>query len=449
MTIKNQLKFLFFIFFSTQLVAQSDYRITQEFKSRHRSFEIAIEYAKTIEELNKIKKEINEFKKEFNGSRELLNNALYPSNFEGSFATLDKKIEYTNKRLSEISNLQTKVVKVESEFESASDELKKLSSEVYVLRNTNTKLMNELKAFQSGYGGSKESIDSLRNLVNELKTSIAKRDTLIKEIMDNIFSKAEHKIASLNDAERKTIQTQIKSVSLIDNIKNLINDNVEFLNASTFTSEDLASLNNEFEDFSQRWSHFGPKLFDIYSTDEENKENLIEIDSLITDWESSIKLSTWNSINKIFASHNINLDDFNNGLEFENIILSYIENEINNGENTLDLQKDKNYVFFAERVWSDIIKANWIPLLISENLLTAEQVISIEDKLTEWKDSTSGSKSYFIYAIIILLAIIILVSLYIIKKKKKKNNIEPVEVLENEIDDEYEIDDEEKFDNEK
>jgi len=212
---------------------------------------------------------------------------------------------------------------------------------------------------------------------------------------------------------------------------------------------DLASLNNEFVDFSERWGHFGPKLFDIYSTDEENKENLIEIDSLITDWESSIKFSTWNSINKIFASHNINLDEFNNGVEFENIILSYIEDEINNGENTLDLQKDKNYVFFAERVWGDIIKADWIPLLISENLLTAEQVISIEDKLTEWKDSTSGSKSYFIYAIIILLAIIILVSLYIIKKKNK-NSIEPIEVLEDqEEDDEYEIDDEKNFDNEK
>ena len=125
MITKNLLNIGFFLLFSSLLIAQSDYRITQEFKSRHRSFEIAIEYAKTIEELSKIKKEINEFRNDFKGNKELLNRALYPSNFESSFSTLDKKIEYTNKKLSEISELQTKVVRIESDYAKISDEVKK------------------------------------------------------------------------------------------------------------------------------------------------------------------------------------------------------------------------------------------------------------------------------------------------------------------------------------
>ena len=88
MKIKNYLIFLLVIAISSQIFAQSDYRITQEFKSRHRSFEIAIEYAKSVDELNKIEKEIKTFRNEFKGSKELLNRALYPANFETSFSTI-------------------------------------------------------------------------------------------------------------------------------------------------------------------------------------------------------------------------------------------------------------------------------------------------------------------------------------------------------------------------
>ncbi len=94
--------------------------------------------------------------------------------------------------------------------------------------------MSELKAFQSGYGGSKESIDSLNNLVSQLKVGITRRDTLIKEILDNIFTTAEHKIESLNDAEKKNLKTKIQGTSLIDNIENFINDNIEFLRCFSF-----------------------------------------------------------------------------------------------------------------------------------------------------------------------------------------------------------------------
>jgi len=417
--IKICLYFVCFLFFSSLLIAQSDYRITQEFKSRHRSFEIAIEYAKTNDELSKIRKEINEFKNEFKGNKELLNRALYPSNFEASFSTLSKKIEYTNKKLAEISTLQTKVTQVEADYSKLSGELKKLSTEVNSLRNTNTRLMAELKAFKSGYGGSKNAIDSLKNLVGQLKQGISKRDTLIKEIMDNIFMTAEHKVESLDDVEKKGIQTQIKNTSLIDNIRNLINDNLDFLNASLFTSNDLALLREEFKDFDQRWSHFGPKLFDIYSTDPKNQNKLHEIDTLITDWDSTIKMSVWRSIHNIFKNHNINIDEFENGLEFENAIINHIDSEINNETEIEGVKKDQNYVFFAERVWQGIIKNEWMPMLLSENLISSEQVSKIDEKLSDWKDSSSGTKSYFIYAIILILAFIIIGSILLINKRQK------------------------------
>jgi len=421
--ILNYICFLFLV--SLPILAQSDYRITQEFKSRQRSFEIAIEYAKTPDELNRIRKEILEFKNEFRGNKELLNRALYPNNFESSFANIDKKIDYSNKKIEEISLLQTKVVTLESDYSLISEELGKLTREVNTLRNSNNKLMNELRAFKSGYSGSKESIDSLKLLISELKQGISQRDTLIKEIMDNIFATAEHKIESLDDAERKGIQTQIKNTSLIDNITNLVKDNIEFLKASLLTVEDLGVLRNEFSEFEQRWAHFGPKLFSIYSTDIQNKEKLVEIDSLISGWNSALDLSVWNSINEVFKSHNIKLETFVSGNEFESSVVAYIDNVIKNG--SADIEQDQNYIFFAEKVWNDIIKVDWLPTLITNKLLAQEQIDIIEQKLSDWKDSSVGSTSIFIYGIIVLLAIFIFITLYLLNKKNKQNRQTEIE----------------------
>jgi len=243
--------------------------------------------------------------------------------------------------------------------------------------------------------------------------------------MDNIFATAEHKIESLDDAERKGIQTQIKNTSLIDNITNLVKDNIEFLKASLLTVEDLGVLRNEFSEFEQRWAHFGPKLFSIYSTDIQNKEKLVEIDSLISGWNSALDLSVWNSINEVFKSHNIKLETFVSGNEFESSVVAYIDNVIKNG--SADIEQDQNYIFFAEKVWNDIIKVDWLPTLITNKLLAQEQIDIIEQKLSDWKDSSVGSTSIFIYGIIVLLAIFIFITLYLLNKKNKQNRQTEIE----------------------
>ncbi|MCB0743597.1 MAG: hypothetical protein KDC67_06820 [Ignavibacteriae bacterium] len=429
--------FALIVISSNLLFSQSDFRITQEFKSRQRSFEIAIEYAKTPDELNKIRKEIDEFKNEFRGNKELLNRALYPSNFELSFTTLEKKVEYSNKKIEEVATLQTKVTTLKTDFDRVTEELMKLSSEVNVLRNSNLKLMAELKSFRSGYGGSKSKIDSLNNLVAQLKSGISQRDTLIKEIMDNIFMTAEHKIESLNDAELKDLKAKVKSTSLIDNINNLVADNIDFLEASLLNPEDLNVLRNEFTQFHDRWDHFGPKLFGIYSTDPQNKEKLVEIDSLITGWDNALDVSTFKSIFEEFKSHDIVLTPFINGEEFEASLISYINSQISNGNN-IQVQKDSEQIFFADNVWNDIVKEKWVPILLNNNLITQEQIANIDSKINEWKENVSGSKSLFIYGIILLLAIIIIVTIIIITKRNK--SVKELTDKDNLLDEEYDSD---------
>ncbi|MCP5062905.1 MAG: hypothetical protein GY936_10620 [Ignavibacteriae bacterium] len=424
--------FFVFIFLSVSL-AQSDFRVTQEFKSKQRSFEIAIEYAKSISELEKIKREISEFRSEYRGSKDLLNKALYPENFESSFKILAKKIRYTNKKLTEITTLARNVSKLEQDNVSLTGQLADLTKEVSALRSRNSNLMAKLNAFKDGYGGSREAIDSLNYLIADLRSGISQRDTLIKEIMDNIFMTADHRVENLDNTQLEGLKGKIQNTSLIENIRSLVDDNVNFLNSSTLNKKDLTELRNEFNDFDARWNHFGPKLFSIYAKDQSNNEKLLEIDSLISGWDNTLNVAIWNSIHELFNSHDITLDKFKSGSEFEQVAIDFINNEINNPNGGKEVAKDQKYIFFAERVWNDEIKKNWLPLLLTNKLFSEQQQQNIELKIAEWEENIGSSKSYLIYGVIILLALLIAGSLFFISKRNKNNVVDNLKNLEDEI----------------
>ncbi len=423
-----------FLIFHSNPFAQSDYRVTQEFKSKIRSFEIAIEYAKSPSELEKIKREILEFKTEYRGNKELLDRALYPNTFNSSFASLDKKINYTNKKLNEISSLNEHVSKLESDYQEVTKQLLQLTGEVEILRKSNAKLMGQLRAFKNNYGGSKQKIDSLKNLISELKLGIHKRDNLIKEIMDNIFVDKTKRIENLGSKEIKGLKGKIQNTSLIENIKSLVNDNIKFLQTNLLQPKDFNDIKNEFNDFDSRWEHFGPKLFEIYARDESQKNKLTEVDSLIKSWNGSIKLSVWNSINELFNNYKIKLNKFTNGDEFENSCISFIDDEIKKPDKYRKVAKEQTYLFFAERVWNEQIKKDWLPLLKDYKMFNDFQVKNIDAKLDEWKSHIGNPKSILIYGVMVVLALLIIGSLIFIRKRNKKK-LESIEKIENESQD--------------
>ncbi len=447
-------KILFFIFvtafiLASDIIAQSDYRVTQEFKSRQRSFEIAIEYAKSLSELEKIKREILEFKSEYRGSKDLLDRALYPNTFQSSFKSLEKKINYTTKKLTEITTLHQHVTQLESDYAKVTEQLSQLTKEVLILRKSNSRLMTQLKAFKNNYGGSKQKLDSLNNLIRELKQGISQRDTLIKEIMDNIFVDKTKRIENLDSKELKGIKGQIQNTSLIENIRSLVDDNVKFLKTNLLKPEDFKDLRNEFNDFDSRWEHFGPKLFEIYARDESQKNKLTEIDSLIKGWDSTLNTAVWNSIYELFKIHNIDLEKFATGDEFEKSCISFINSEINDTDKHRKIAKEQTYLFFAERIWNEQIKKDWLPLLLDNNLITDYQVKNIDSKISEWKTRIGNSKSFLIYGIIVILAILIIGSLIFLNKKNKKK-IEKISYLdddkENNVSDTEEENNDDKID---
>ena len=73
--------FIFLISFSI-VYAQSDYKTMTDFKDRYKGIKNEIKYASSLEECNYIKENISEIENDFKESKDLLDKALYPDDFQ-------------------------------------------------------------------------------------------------------------------------------------------------------------------------------------------------------------------------------------------------------------------------------------------------------------------------------------------------------------------------------
>jgi len=412
--------FILLIGFLTNSFAQSDYQIMQEFKSKHKSFDIAIDYAKNLHELNNIRTEIEHFKEEFSSNKDLLDKALYPDDFNSAFEKLYNKLERAETKLAKISGLEQKVTKLKTDVSTLAQELDKLTRQIAELKSENKQLLARILKLKRKPEKDAKTIDSLVNLVNTLRNGIATRDSLIKDVMDNIFL-TDQKLKSLNEAERKEISAKVQGTNLIENIEFLISDNIDLLNSGVFKPEDLLSLKEENKKFKLRWEYFGPKLGKIYATDEAEKQQIETVDSLISVWDSTIAVTFWRSIDELFKSYNINLAPFKNGNEFLHSAIEFIDKHLKPGEDIKPIENHQKFVYF-QTVWNDEISKNWLPVLFKENMFTQIQKEEIDKKLKLWGSTTGQATSIMIYVYAIIVILIILVVFYLFYKKKKKSS---------------------------
>jgi len=409
---------LFTILFTYNTFAQSDYQIMQEFKSKHKSFDIAIDYAKNLRELNNIRTEIDHFKEEFSSNKKLLDKALYPDDFNSAFEKLYTKLERAETKLAKISGLEQKVTKLKSDVSTMAKELEKLSRQIAELKSENKQLLAQILKLKRKPEKDAKTIDSLIAMVKTLQNGIAKRDSLLKDVMDNIFL-TDQKLKSLNQAERKELTSKIQGTNLIENIEFLITDNIELLNAGVFKPEDLLSLKDENKKFKLRWEYFGPKLAKIYASDDEEKQQIETVDSLISVWDSTIVLTFWRSIDEIFKSYNIELEPFTNGREFFNSATAFINKYLEPESDIKPIEKHQKFVYF-QTVWNDELSKNWLPVLLKENLFTELQKQEIESKLDLWGKTTGQTTSIMIYVYAVVLILVIFVIFYFFYKNKTK-----------------------------
>ncbi len=390
------------ILIAFNLFAQSDYEIVQNFKNRYQQFEQQIKNAVTVEDLNNLRGEIERFKNEFSTYKELLDKSLYPDNFEKSFDKLGNSLVLRKTDFVQIETLQTEVVTLRSEV----DELNKKNAE----------LLNQIQLLEVQRKKDAETIAKLEQLVSELRASLKKRDELVYAIIDSLSPKLSGDVSALTQKEKEQIIAETEKKNVLYVVKKSLRDNTRFLEVTTLKPEDLKDVKEQQANFVSMWQKVGPKLVDVYAGRKDKAQELKDIDALFTSWKTGIQREAWESIREDFALNNINLQSFYNGNEFTEIITSFINDEIKSYGVKSKEESQRIYNVFVDSVWYKTVSNEWMPYLLENNMITAQQKEIIEKKISEWKEVISPKDLTLLYVGVGVL-IVLIVAFFLLRKK--------------------------------
>lgn len=395
---------MMFLLTSTMLFAQSDYEMVQSFKERYQNLADGIKSATSLEYLDNLSMEIDNLKRDFSAKRVILDQSLYPENFGSTLDNLYSSVELRRGDFTSINVLQTEVIT--------------LKSEVDLLNRRNTELINQITVLESQRRKDAASIEKLESLVSDLRATLIKRDQLIFSIVDSLTPKLAGDVSAMTQQDKEQVYSQVERNNLLVSVKKSLRDNSRFLEVTSLKAGDLGNVKEQQKNFVSMWRKIGPKLVDVYADKKNKSEELKEIDNLFNVWSNRINKEAWESISEEFSLNNINLQNFNNGKEFVDVITQYVSDEIKNYGTKSKDESEKIYSVFTDSVWFKTISAEWMPYLLDNKLLAVEQKDAVEKKLSEWKSIVSPQDLTWLYAVIGVAVLFIILLILILKKKK-------------------------------
>jgi hypothetical protein len=386
--------------------SQSDLEIVNGFKSKQKEIEQQIKNAKTLDELNSVVAKLDELKKDYLPHKALLDNSLYPDNFDKVIQNLNLSFVTRNNDFVQIDVLTTQVGE--------------LKQQVEFLNQRNNELLAQVEDLQSRSNKDKKTIVKLQNLVAELKSSLSKRDRLVMSMVDSLMPPMLLGESSLSPEEVKKVKTEEEKNNVLENIKKSINNHMEFLDATSSKPADLESMNKQKQEFVKTWQSIGVKLVEVYGDEKTKSQQLQDIEGLFNRWESALKQEAWNSIREEFAIHDINLQKFFNGNEFSDIVTAFITDQVKNAEIQSSAESQKTYQNFADSTWYASIKSDWMPYLFDHKMFTEQQKDEIETDLGQWKSAVYPANILWVYILVgaILIGAIIFFVVRIRKPEK-------------------------------
>ena len=400
----NKILLFVILLTTTTLFAQSDYEMVQSFKERYQKIAEGIKSAASLEDIDNLSAEIENLKRDFSAKRVILDQSLYPENFNSSFENLNSSLELRKEDFTSITVLKTEVTA--------------LKSEVDLLNKRNTELINQITILESQRRKDAASIEELQKLVSDLRATLIKRDQLIYSIVDSLTPKLAGDISSMSQQDKEQVYSQVEKNNLLVSVKRSLRDNSRFLEVTSLKAADLDKVKQQEQSFVTMWRKIGPKLVDVYANKKDKSAELKEIDNLFTVWANRINKEAWESINEEFSLNNINLQNFNNGKEFVDVVTQYVSDEIKNYGTKNKTESEKTYSIFTDSVWFKTISNEWMPYLLDNKLLAVEQKDAVEKKLSEWKSIVSPQDYTWLYAVVGLAVVFIIVLVFILKKKK-------------------------------
>jgi hypothetical protein len=391
---------------------QSDYAIAQSFNKQYKVITAAIGTAQTVQECAEISVNIDALEKEYAPHKALLDKTLYPDDFQKKLDMVHAQLAYAQTKLGIIQDAVAKIAGLEIQVKELSAQVEKLSSE-------NGELLKEIQTLRASNAKDQKTVDSLNVLVTKLRSNISDRDKMIFAMVDSIFMQYDKNVDALKDVEKQKVASHIERNSVIGNIKKSIVDNVMFLESTSLTGKDLATLVGEQKKFASQWKGLGPKLAVIYVAQKDRVKEVNTIDTMITAWGAKVDAALWKSLNELFTRHNLTVKPFNSGSEFGANVIGFIDDEIQNANQRTEAVRFQVYSVFIDSVWNGELTTTWMPLLRDNNIVTETQFGQIKAKADVWRSSVEPGHTT-LYIIIAAVVLIILLLLYRRMKKTPK-----------------------------
>lgn len=392
------------------ILAQSDYKTVNEFKLKLQEIQKNIEIADSIDYLNSLLFHIDQLESEYKDEKDLLDQSLYPENFYSSLSKLRKEIRVKRNGFFQREVLAIKVGELEEELER--------------LNNMNTNLLAEIYEYRE-IGGSP---DEIKRLVSQLRTTLNKRDQLVKNMVDSLLTEFVNHPMSLGQAELKKTYEKIESGKLFYNVEKTIRDNIEFIKVTSLKPADLGEIKEDQVQFFSLWSKLGPKIAESYSGTKNKSEDVEYINSLFSEWEHKLDDEIWKNINLAFVENNIEVAWFNSSDTFVNNVTDYIDSQISNFDT---LGYDQSYLNFEnfEKIWRDELKSTWLPILRDNQIISEGQTEILQIKMDEWQINFEEAPSNIGLYAGIFVGIVLIIFAYILGTKSK-NRYEKKEITQ-------------------
>jgi hypothetical protein len=377
------------------LFAQSDYEIVQNFKEKAHWIEQAIKDANSLGSLAKIDEGIEQLKNDFISHKQLLDEGLYPENFDNTIDKLKNAYYQRNNDFTKIVVLETKVTALKDQLDTLDSQNKKLAEEFSLLKQQSEDDRTQLA--------------QLQNIVANLKSSLQKRDQVVMNMIDSLLP-ASMREEELSSEEKQQVFAEAERNNILFHIKKAVSDNIRFLRATRLYPDDIEEIKDQQEDFLRIWQSVGPTMAELYSEKGKRTDELKEIDGAFATWHAELNGEAWESLNQEFAGKNIQLKNFSTGQEFAAALSSYIDEEMKTANEKGREKAEAAYTNFTDSLWYSDIKKDWMPFLIDNKLIAEAQDDSIEVMIASWKSSIypGGSSWLYIVLAILLIAVAIL-----------------------------------------
>ena len=392
---------------------RSDYEIQQSFTAEYNSILKGIEFASSVVECVDLASRISELDSMYAPYSAMLDKALYPDGFKGRIEKASAQLALMKDKLNVIESQYLRISELEAQVQTLSAQVAKLGGE-------NSSMLSELERLRASGATDRATIDSLNALVIDLKKGLRERDEMIFALVDSLFMQYDKQVGEMGDKEKAGVIGRLERRNVLTNVKKSVADNLKFLETTSLTPTDLASLAKEQQSFASKWSGIGPKLTKLYvGSKSKRAQELAAIDTMLSQWQRSVDHTTWSVLNAQFSSRGLAVKPFSSGEEFYQNVVAFIDTQVARTRGLRDSQQYHTYSLFADSVWRSHIDKDWMPVLVASGKLTEEQRNELNNRVDQW-ERAAGPPATLWYIVIGLAIVAVALYLYTRYRKVKK-----------------------------